>query len=293
VKYAWIHAHRDAYPVAVMCAVLDVSPSGYYDALNRPPSPRGRRRDQIAQAAEAAYQDSRRVYGYRKVHGDLRAQQIACCPETVRRVLSEKGLFSRTKRKFVVTTDSRHDHPVAPNVLDRAFQAAAPNRLWTADITYIPTRQGWLYLAVVMDLFSRRIVGWAVSGSVHAVLVADALRMALRQRSPAPGLVHHSDRGCQYASAEFQHLLTDHGSTCSMSRKGNCWDNAPTESVFGKLKTEWVHGVDYASHHEARQHLFEYIEVFYNRQRKHATLGYVSPVAFEASFHQQSHIEAA
>lgn len=293
MKYAWITDHRGSYPVSMLCEVLGVSLSGYYASLTREPSARAVRRERIGAAAEAAYHDSHGVYGYRKVHDDLQERKVECCRETVRRVLGEKGLVSRTKRKFVVTTDSRHNQPVAANVLDRDFKADAPDQKWTADITYIPTRQGWLYLAVVMDLFSRRIVGWSMSASLHTTLVLDALRMALTHRKPTAGLLHHSDRGCQYAAADFQQLLADHGITCSMSRKGNCWDNAPTESFFGKLKTEWVHGVDYADHHEARQHLFQYIELFYNRKRKHAALGYLSPADFEQLFHSQTHIKAA
>ena len=214
------------------------------------------------------------------------ARPCAACSE-------KKALLSRTKRKFVVTTDSRHQQPVATNVLDRDFQADAPDQKWAGDITYIATRKGWLYLAVVMDLFSRKIVGWATSSSLQATLVLDALGMALRRRTPGAGLVHHSDRGCQYAAADYQRLLADHGIVCSMSRKGNCWDNAPTESFFGKLKVEWVHGVEYADHDEAKRHLFEYIEVFYNRKRKHAALGYESPTAFENIFYFQSLTEAA
>lgn len=293
MKYAWIHAHRDSYPVKIMCKVLEVSTSGYYDSLKPTQSPRQQRREQIAAAAEAAYRDSHCIYGYRKVHDDLQEQKVECCRETVRRVLREKGLFSRTKRKFVVTTDSRHQQPVAANVLARDFQADAPNQKWSSDITYIATRQGWLYLAVIMDLFSRKIVGWATSASLQATLVLDALDMALRRRTPGEGLVHHSDRGCQYAAADYQRLLADHGIVCSMSRKGNCWDNAPTESFFGKLKVEWVHGVEYADHQEAKRHLFEYIEVFYNRKRKHAALGYESPAAFEDMFYFHSLTEAA
>jgi putative transposase len=293
VKYAWIAAHRDSYPVKLMCDVLDVSTSGYYDSLKQTKSARTQRRAQIAAAAEAAYRDSQCIYGYRKVHDDLEERKIACCRETVRRVLRDKGLFSRAKRKFVVTTDSKHNQPVANNVLDRDFRADAPNQKWSADITYIPTRKGWLYLAVVMDLFSRKIVGWATAASLHTTLVLDAMEMALRRREPAAGLLHHSDRGCQYAAHAFQQLLADSGIACSMSRKGNCWDNAPTESFFGKLKAEWVHGVDYEDHDEANRHLFEYIEVFYNRKRKHAALSYQSPAAFEAKFHSQSLTEAA
>ena len=202
--------------------------------------------------------------------------------------MREKGLVSRTRRKFTVTTDSDHSQPVAENVLGRDFQTTAPNQKWTADITYIPTREGWLYLAVVMDLFSRRIVGWSMSASLAATIVIDALRMALAHREPQPGLLHHSDRGSQYACDDFQRLLDEHGLRCSMSRRGDCYDNAPTESFFGKLKTESVHGEDYLTRNQAEGHVFNYIEVFYNRKRKHAAMGYLSPVAFEELFHKQS-----
>ena len=293
MKYAWIQNQRDRFPVSVMCRVLKVSTSGFYAWQTRCPSQRQNRREKIAAAAEAAYYKSHRVYGYRKVHDDLQEQRIACCRETVRNIMREKGLFSRTKRKFVVTTDSDHTQPTAENVLDRNFEATAPNQKWSADITYIPTREGWLYLAVVMDLFSRRIVGWSMSASLHAGIVLAALRMALARRRPEPGLLHHSDRGSQYASGDFQRLLTDHGITCSMSRRGDCFDNAPTESFFGKLKTEWTGGEDYATRTEALQHIFTYIEMFYNQQRKHAALGYQSPAAFEQLHEQEMFNQAA
>jgi transposase InsO family protein len=288
VKYAWIQEQRDEFPVAVMCRVLEVSTSGFYAWRRRVPSETEKQRKRIGQAAEASYRQSHGIYGYRKVHDDLQEEQIGCCRETVRKVMREKGLFSRTRRKFVVTTDSNHSQPVAKNVLDRDFQATAPDQKWSADITYIPTREGWLYLAVVMDLFSRRIVGWSMSASLESALVLDALRMALADRQPRTGLLHHSDRGSQYACHDFQQLLDDHGIVCSMSRRGNCYDNAPTESFFGKLKTEWVHGEDYLTRSGAMQHVFNYIELFYNRQRKHAALGYHSPAAFEQLYHQSS-----
>jgi putative transposase len=285
VKYAWIGEHRDSYPVRVMCHVLAVSTSGYYVWRQHKPSARQQRRAAIGAAAEAAYRCSHGVYGYRKVHDDLQEQEVACCRETVRKVLGEKGLFSRTKRKFVATTDSEHTLPVAENHLQRDFEATAPNQKWAADITYLPTREGWLYLAVVMDLFSRRIIGWSMSASLGARLVLDALGMALRQRRVSHGLMHHSDRGSQYASGDYQQRLEAYRITCSMSRRANCWDNAPVESFFGKLKTEWVHGEDYATRHEARLHVFEYLELFYNRTRKHAALGYQTPVGFEDLYH--------
>jgi len=293
VKYAWIREHRDSYPVNTMCSVLAVSTSGYYASRCGRPSPRQQRRQAIAEAAQRAYDQSHGVYGYRKVHDDLEEQQVACCRETVRKVLGEKGLFSRSKRKFVATTDSDHPQPVAPNRLGRDFQATAPNQKWGADITYIPTREGWLYLAVVLDLFSRRIVGWSLAASLEATLVLDALGMALRRRVVSPRLVHHSDRGSQYASQDYQEVLAAHGITCSMSRRANCWDNAPVESFFGKLKAEWVHGADYRSRQQASLHVFEYIECFYNRQRKHAALGYKSPAAFERLYQQSFHRHVA
>jgi len=282
VRYAWIKDHIDDYPVTMLCRVLDVSASGYYDWLGRKPSARQKRRERIAAAAQKYYHDSNRIYGYRKVHEDVvQEAKIACCLETVRRVLAEKRLFSSVKRRFVVTTDSKHDNPVAENLLDRDFTASAPNQKWTADITYIPTGEGWLYLAAVMDLYSRRIVGWSMSQNIDAELVCDALRMAVLQREPSDGLMHHSDRGRQYTAGDFVELLDKHKIICSMSRKGNCWDNAVMESFFGSLKTEWTHGKSYKSRAEAEQDIFKYIEVFYNRKRRHASLGYISPDAYE------------
>ena len=293
MKYAWMKQQRDHFPVAAMCRVLGVSRSGFYAWLKHKPNATQRRRAKIAQAAAAAHRDSHGVYGYRKVHDDLQEQKIDCCRETVRKVMKENGLVSRTKRKFVVTTDSNHGQPVADNLLDRQFDATAPNQKWTADITYVATCEGWLYLAVVMDLFSRRIVGWSMSASLEATLVIDALHMALDQRRPAAGLMHHSDRGSQYASCDFRQLLDGHDIVCSMSRRGNCYDNAPTESFFGKLKAEWVYGEHYATRHQARQHIFQYIELFYNRKRKHAALRYLSPATFETLHQPQNPKQAA
>ena len=293
MKYVWIEAQGDSYPVSLMCDVLGVSRSGYYARRTGEPSQQAQRRQRIAKAAEQSHHESGGVYGYRKVHEDLKEQQVACCRETVRRVLAEKGLFSRTRRKFVVTTDSAHEQPVAENRLERNFTATAANQKWAADITYLWTAQGWLYLAVVMDLFSRRIVGWSLRASLKAALVLEALEMGLAHRQPDPGLLHHSDRGSQYASDDFRRLLESHGIVCSMSRKGNCWDNAPVESFFGKLKTEWVHGKRYATREEARLDVFKYIELFYNRKRRHAALGYLSPVAYEEQRLQSTTEQAA
>jgi len=282
VRYAWIREHHDEYPVVMMCRVLDVSRGGYYGWAGRKPGPQAIKRQQIKEAAQKYHARSHEIYGYRKVHKDILVDEgITCCPETVRRVMRQAGLHSVVKKKFVRTSDSRHSQPVAENVLGRDFIAVGPNQKWLADITYIRTKVDWLYLATVEDLFSRRIVGWSMSKEINAKLVQRALFMALDQRCPDSGLIHHSDRGVQYASDLFQGELRRHGIECSMSRKGNCWDNAPQESFFGKLKTEWIRNRSYETIEEARKEVFWYIEIFYNRVRRHASLGYVSPVQFE------------
>ena len=265
-----------------MCRVLAVSRSGYYGWLKRGLSERCKRRRLIAQAAKDSHKDSKQVYGYRKVHQDLVEDMgIRCCMETVRKTMKRLGLSSKVARKFVVTTDSSHGRPVAENLLERDFRATGPNQKWVADITYIRTGEGWLYLAAVMDLWSRGIVGWSLSKTIDSGLVCEALNMAIRQRCPGPQLIHHSDRGIQYACEQFQQLMGLHGIRCSMSRIGDCWDNAPAESFFGKLKTEHICGQVYQDLYEAEQELFWYIEVFYNRKRRHASLGYLSPAEFE------------
>lgn len=282
MKYAWIREHREEFPLALMCQVLAVSRSGFYDWTGRKPGSLACKRQKIAEAARKYHGRSHEIYGYRKVHEDIvQEAKLACCDETVRRVMRALGLFSKVKRRFVHTTDSGHSLPVAENVLGREFAAEGPNQKWVADITYIDTLEGWLYLATVEDLYSRRIVGWSMSAEITAELVRGALSMAITQRCPGAGLLHHSDRGSQYASDLFQDELRFHGIECSMSRCGNCWDNAPQESFFGKLKSEWIRGRRYESRQQAKKELFWYIEVFYNRVRRHAALGYVSPVQFE------------
>ena len=292
MRYAWIQEHTKTFPVAVMCRVLQVSTSGYYDWLGRKPSSQQQRREQIAQQAAHSYFESKRIYGYRKVYQDLLEGGVLCCEETVRRIMRRIGLYSRIKGKFVVTTDSGHDLIVAANLLDRNFTAEMPNQKWVADITYVATDEGWLYLAAVMDLFSRRIVGWAMSEHIDASLVVSAMAMALSQRRPEVGLLHHSDRGSQYASDVFQELLQDNGIVCSMSRKGDCWDNACMESFFGSLKTEWVTVKKYKTRDEAEKDIFKYIELFYNRKRRHAALGYLSPAAYEESYETKQQLAA-
>ena len=287
MKYAWIREHRKQYPVTVQCSVLEVAASGYYDGLNRTPSARQQTRRQWEQAVERSHADSHRVYGYRKVHADLQDQNLACCPETTRKIMKKLGLSARIRKAFVVTTDSNHPYAVAGNLLDRDFTATAPNQKWLADITYIPTQEGWLYLAAVLDLYARRVVGWAMSEHIDEDLVTEALHRAIRRRCPGQGLLHHSDRGSQYAAQGYQKVLDQFGIVCSMSRRGDCWDNAAMERFFGSLKTEWVNGDIYPSRESARQDLFKYIEWFYNGQRRHEALGYVSPVEFEARYFQE------
>ena len=268
-----------------MCRVLKVSRSGYYAWLKRKPSKAQQKRVRITKAAIKFHELSDMVYGYRKVHEDIVEEgKVKCCLETVRTVMRREGLFSRVKKKFVLTTDSKHSMPVAENILDRDFEATAPNQKWVADITYIRTMEGWLYLSTVMDLFSRRIVGWSMSERINAELVCDALKVAVNERCPGDDLLHHSDRGVQYASEHFQKLLDLNQIKCSMSRKGNCWDNACQESFFGKLKGEWIQERIYSTREEAKQDVFYYIEVFYNRYRRHASLGYVSPAEYEARY---------
>jgi transposase InsO family protein len=263
--------------------VLGVSRSGYYAWRDRPASPQARRRGELAAKVRAVHEANRRVYGSPRVHAALAASGERVCENTVARVMREQEIRARTSRTYVPrTTDSAHGQPVAANVLGRDFDAPLPDRKWAADITYVPTGEGWLYLAAVIDLCSRRIVGWSMAGHLRTGLVADALDMALTRRGPAPGLLHHSDRGVQYASDDYQGLLAANGIACSMSGKGDCWDNAVMESFWGTLKGELVNHERYATREQARASIFEYVEVFYNRHRLHSSLGYVSPEQFEA-----------
>ena len=281
MRYAWIHTQRDDYPLNRLCRVLRVSRSGYYAWQRRQPSATAERRARIARAAQQSHDDSYGTYGYRRVHRDLiEDYEIACCRETVRQVMAELGLCGRHKRRFVKTTDSNHDEPVAANRLQRDFTATRPDQKWLADITYIRLTEGRLYLAVVLDCFSRRIVGWSLGRNIDADLVCAALEMALSRRCPSGDLVHHSDRGVQYASGSLRALLEREGLTMSMSRKGDPWDNAMMESFFGSLKTEWM-TASYATEAQARMAVFKYIEMFYNPTRRHSALGYLSPAEYE------------
>ena len=284
MKFAFIAQQLCGLPVDVVCDALEVSRSGYYAWRDRPVSRRGQRRTSLAEKIRDVHSDNRGVYGSPRVWRALKAAGEKVCQNTMAKVMRTHGLRGKVKRKFVpCTTDSAHAQPIASNVLDRQFTADTPNRKWAGDITYIPTEEGWLYLAGVIDLHSRRIVGWSMADHLQTDLVADALTMALARRLPAAGLLHHSDRGVQYASDAYQSLLRDHGIQGSMSGKGDCWDNAVMESFWATLKTELVHHEHYATREQARRSIFEYIEVFYNRKRLHSSLGYVSPETFEAS----------
>ena len=284
MKFAFIAQHLQGLPADLACEVLEVSRSGYYAWRDRPASSQSLRRAELAGKIRQVHDDNRRVYGSPRIFKALTVAGEAVCQNTVAKVMRAEGLRAKVKRTFVPrTTDSTHAQPIASNVLDRQFAADAPNRKWAGDITYIPTDEGWLYLAGVIDLHSRRIVGWSMTDHMQTDLVADALAMALARRRPGPGLLHHSDRGVQYASDAYQELLQEHGIQVSMSGKGDCWDNAVMESFWATLKTELVHHEHYSTREQARLSIFEYIEVFYNRKRLHSSLGYVSPEAFEAS----------
>lgn len=284
MKFCFIDQQLQQFPVEAVCDVLEVSRSGYYAWRSRPRSGQETRREELARKIQAVHQESRRVYGSPRVFKALKAEGESVCENTVARLMRQQGIRAKTKKKFVPrTTQSLHEQPVAGNLLNREFTADRPNQKWVTDITYIPTDEGWLYLAGVMDLFSRKIVGWSMAEHMRTDLVSEALRMAIWRRQPGAGLLHHSDRGIQYASDAYQQLLHAHHMEASMSRRGDCWDNACAESFWGTLKTELVNHEHYASREAARQSIFEYIEVFYNRKRLHSSLGYQSPEAFEAS----------
>jgi len=279
-RYAFVAAHAQEYPVRVLCRVLGLARSGYYAWQQRPVSARTLQDRQITTQIQTIFQASRQTYGSPRVHAELQAQGVPCARKRVARLMRQAVLVARGRRRRVRTTNSQHALPVAPNRLAQSFTADAPNRVWVADITYLPTGEGWLYLAVVLDLYARRVVGWSMQASLERGLVVAALQDACRRRRPPPGLLHHSDRGSQYASADYQAVLRAAHMTPSMSRTGNCWDNAVMESFFATLKAELPTTV-FASHAAARQAVFDYIERFYNRQRRHSTLAYLSPVAYE------------
>lgn len=268
-----------------MCAILEVSRSGFYAWLRRGESRRSRENRRLTELIREEHERSRRTYGSPRVHAALKTRGETCGVNRVAALMRRAGIRSKMTRKFRRTTNSRHDHPIAANLLAQDFSTSTPNEVWASDITYIWTDEGWLYLASTMDLFSRMIVGWSMDSTMPASLVVDALNMAIDRRSPPAGMIHHSDRGVQYAAHAFQGVLDQHGIVCSMSGKGNCYDNAVKESFFHTLKTELCDHERYRTREQARASIFEYIEAFYNRQRIHSTLGYLSPFDFESLQH--------
>jgi putative transposase len=276
--------HVDLFPVRVMCRVLGVSPSGYYSWRRRPPSRRSQQNQRLLGQIRMVHQQSRQTYGSPKILQALRQQGIRCGRNRIMRLMRQAGLVAKRQRCFKRTTQANPSHRYAPNQLQQCFVATQPNQVWLADVTYIATQAGWLYLAAVLDLHSRRIVGWAMDEQMPDTLTQRALQMALSQRKPkAHRLLHHSDRGSQYTSGDYQRLLAQHGIQISMSRTGNCYDNAPMESFFAQLKTELVHHERYPTRQAAKSSIFSYIEGFYNPHRLHSALGYLSPAQFEAA----------
>ena len=271
-----------------MCRVLEVSSSGYYAWRRRSPSPRTVQNEALVQTIVEVFEDHRGNYGSPRVFEEIRAQGEQVGLNRVARLMHQNGLKAVQKRSFRKTTDSSHDLPVAENLLGRCFKQDRPDQAWVGDITYIRTSEGWLYLAVILDLFSRRVIGWSMADHMRTELVANALKMALGSRIPEKGMLHHSDRGSQYASHSYRNLLEKNGITCSMSRRGECYDNAVAESFFGTLKTELIYRKSWPDRHVVRSAIHEYIEVYYNRKRRHSTLGYSSPVEFEAHYYSGS-----
>jgi putative transposase len=278
-----MHQHRGEFEVSSMCQILQVSRSGYYAWIDRPQSARDQHQVELTRQIRQVHQDSYGTYGSPRIHAELAEQKIEVCVNTVARLMKQARIESVTHRRFVPrTTDSDHDLPVADNLLAQDFSADAPDQKWVCDITYITTGQGTLYLAAVMDLCSRRIIGWAMAEHMRTELCIDAVNMAFKSRNAGPDLVHHSDRGSQYAGSDYSRLLQSKGIRVSMSRVGNCYDNAAMESFWGSLKTEWVYQQDYQTLEKASNSIFKYIECWYNCRRRHSAIGYISPEQFEA-----------
>ena len=281
MKYAFIKEVQTLYPVLHLCRVLRVSRSGYYDWLGRPESKRSIRHGLIATEIKRIHVRSNQNYGVVKCWKALRLEGFVFGRDQIAKVRRKNGIYSKRRRRFVITTKSKQGHEAAPNILNRNFSSASPNKAWVGDVTFIPTRKGWLFLSVLLDLYSRKVVGWSMGNRNDSVLVKDCLQMAIKHRNPPLGLVHHTDRGSTYTAEKYRSVLTDHGMISSMSRKGNCWDNAVSESFFGNLKNELTHHKTYDNREQARAVIFRYIEIFYNRQRLHQTLNYVSPTDYE------------
>lgn len=283
MRYRVIQAYAGRYPLRLMCRTMAVSPAGYYAWCARPESARAAANRALLTDIRQLHRESRQTYGSPRIWHALREQGHRVGEHRVARLMRHDGLRAKTTMKWRATTQSSHQFPVAVNQLNRQFTVAAPNRVWAGDLTYIWTMEGWLYLAVLLDLYSRAVIGWAMGRRLTGELTQQALEMALYRRQPKPGLLHHSDQGSQYAATAYQQHLRAAGITGSMSRRGNCWDNACVESFFGTLKQELIHHRRYRTREEAKQEIFEYLEVFYNRQRRHSTLGYQSPAEYEAT----------
>jgi len=281
MKYRFISGHRETFKVGRMCKLLNVSRSGYHAWFKRPESRRKRENRALEAKIRVLHAASHGIYGAPRIHQDLSDDDIRCSKNRVARIMRKAGIRSRTKKKFKATTNSKHNFPVAPNLLNRKFKSTAPDRAWVGDITYVHTNEGWLYLAVLLDLFNREVIGWSTSSRLTRQLAIDALQMAFGRRNPGKNLMHHSDQGSQYASNDYQKILKEHDVICSMSRKGNCYDNAVAESFFGRLKSEWINHYRYLSRSEATQSIFYYIEIFYNRKRRHSSIDYVTPQEYE------------
>jgi putative transposase len=286
VRFALIAAEKANYPVAMLCRVLQVSRAGFYAWQKRPPAARLLQEQRLNLEVAEIFARSRGRYGSPRVHAELRERGERTGRKRVARLMRVAGLRARGRRRFRLTTDSNHALAITGNLLARHFAVAAPDRGWVADITYLWTHEGWLYLAVIVDLYSRRVVGWAFDERLERKLALNALHMALSQRRAGAGLLHHSDRGSQYASREYRQLLAQHAIQSSMSRRANCWDNAVAESFFATLKRELAYQTQWRTRAQARSEVFEYIEVFYNRTRRHSALGYLSPVNFELRYHE-------
>ncbi|WP_094194707.1 IS3 family transposase [Bacillus thuringiensis] len=293
VIYTFIVDHRDEFRVVKMCQVFGVSRSGYYAWLKRPISSQKNRKEQLIKQVRNEYLQSNQIYGSPKITKELQKKGVCVSQKTVARLMQQEGLRSITVRKYKATTNSNHPYNVYANLLDQNFVANKPNQVWMSDITYIHTDEGWVYLASIMDLYTRKIVGWHIDARMTKELVIQALKRALAQEAIAEGIIHHSDRGSQYASHEYQKILKKEKFQVSMSRKGNCYDNAVIESFHSVLKKEWVYPKKYRTREEAKSSIFKYIEVFYNRKRSHSALKYVSPIQFEKSFYEKQQSKAA
>ena len=291
MRYQFIKEQQEHFSLSALCRAMQVGRSGFYAWRTRPKSERQVNNETLTEQIQAAHEESDETYGSPRIYSELKEAGIPCSEKRIAHLMHLNNLSAVLPKRFVVTTDSDHKMPIAENLLARLFEAERPDTRWTADITYIWTGEGWLYLAVILDLFSRRIVGWAMDETIDRTLVLSALNMAILGRKPGSDLLCHSDRGSQYASDDYQKRLKEVGIVCSMSRRGNCWDNAPTESFFATLKKEKVHRTRFETRDQARGAIFQWIEVWYNRKRRHSTLGYISPEAFERK-HQQEQAAA-